>query len=66
MTHKIGIISYDGRALPAYYKLDDYLLREALRQKGIDVTIFSWTNPHIDATLFDALILRSCWTSGGI
>ena len=41
MTHKIGIITYDARALPAYYKPDDYLLKEALRRRGADAIIFS-------------------------
>ena len=63
MTHKIGIITYDARALPAYYKPDDYLLKEALRRRGADAIIFSWTNPLIEPTIFDALVLRSCWDS---
>lgn len=63
MTHKIGIITYDARALPAYYKPDDYLLKEALRRRGADGIIFSWTNPLIEPTIFDALVLRSCWDS---
>ncbi len=38
MTHKIGIVSYDARALPASYMLDDYLLKEALVRRGREVT----------------------------
>ena len=63
MTYNIGIITYDARSLPATYRLDDYLLKEALTRRGVKATIFSWTNPHIDLTAFDALVLRSCWDS---
>ncbi len=63
MAYKIGIITYDRRALPATYKLDDYLLKEALTLRGAEAAIFSWTNAQIDLTTFDALVLRSCWDS---
>lgn len=63
MTYNIGIITYDARSLPATYKLDDYLLKEALIHRGVKASIFSWTNPHIELTAFDALVLRSCWDS---
>jgi len=59
MAGKIGIITYDRWALPASYKLDDYLLKTALVQRGADVAIFSWTNAQITPTTFDALVLRS-------
>ena len=63
MTYKIGIITYDARALPACYKLDDYLLKAALTRRGAEAVLFSWTNPHIEPTTFDSLVLRSCWDS---
>lgn len=63
MKPKIGIVSYDARALPSNYKLDDKLVKDALCAKDAEALIVSWRNTNIDWASFDKLVLRSCWDS---
>lgn len=39
----------------------DYLVREVLIQRGIDVQEVPWRNPSVDWNVFDLVVIRSPW-----
>jgi glutathione synthase/RimK-type ligase-like ATP-grasp enzyme len=47
-------------ALPDAYS-DDQLLIPALAARGVHATAAVWSDPSVDWTTFDAVVIRSCW-----
>ena len=47
-------------ALPDLY-VDDRLLVPALAARGVHASAALWSDPSVDWTTFDAVVIRSCW-----
>ena len=54
----IALVSYAG--LPGLTD-DDRLLAASLRERGARTTAVVWSDPDIDWSAFDAIVVRSCW-----
>lgn len=54
----IGIVT--GESVPELTE-DGQALRRALRERGHDAGGVVWSDPDVDWSSFDALVVRSCW-----